>query len=258
MNLLIAADIGNSSISIGYFTASYIFIQRIPTHPAKSIEDYRRQMNEFIRENNIEKGQYDGIISSVVSGHTEIIAKAIQGLSEIGVAAVIIADHRMSGIGFKINSPHELGTDRIADAVAAFSLFKKPVIVVDFGTATTITVVDGDGDYIGGSIMPGIGLMNESLKEKTSKLDKVEIEAPKAALGKDTASCIRTGLLIGTAGAVERIISEIEQETGLVYETVLTGGYAPAVEGFMKRRHVSSAQLTLEGLRVLYEKNRPQ
>jgi len=105
--------------------------------------------------------------------------------------------------------------------------------------------------------MPGIGLMNEALGMKTSKLRKVAMTPPDAALGKDTSACIRSGLFIGTAGAVERIVAKIEDETGASYEMVLTGGHCVLLDPFIRRRHVVRPDLTLEGLKVLYEKNRP-
>jgi type III pantothenate kinase len=256
--MIIAIDIGNSSISIGYFGSKGLIVQKIPTHPMKSPLEYRKLMHEFIRENNIEKGRGAGIISSVVAGHTENLKEALEGLSGPGSSDVVIVSHALSGIGLRIPHPEELGTDRIANAVAAFSLMRKPVIAVDFGTATTITVVDGNGDYRGGSILPGIGLMNEALGMKTSRLRKVDVAPPENSLGKDTTGCILSGLVIGTAGAVERIVSEIENETGVSYDVILTGGFSPLMDPFIRRSHTVRTDLTLEGLKILYEKNRPQ
>jgi type III pantothenate kinase len=256
--MLIATDIGNTSITIGYFTEKDLVVQRIPTYPLRDAQEYGHILHTFIKENNIEKPPYAGIISSVVSSHTDIFIRAIKGLADQGEVEVLVVSHNLSGIGFRINSPEELGSDRIANAVAAFRLFKKPLAVVDFGTATTITVVDENGDYTGGSIMPGISLMNESLGAKTSKLKQVDLKAPEAALGKDTEGCIRTGLVIGTAGAVERIVAEIGGETGLAYEMVLTGGHAHLIDRFIRRPHAMNSHLTLEGLKILYEENRPQ
>jgi type III pantothenate kinase len=169
-----------------------------------------------------------------------------------------VVDAGLSGIGFQIPHPEELGTDRIVNAVAAFALIRKPVVVIDAGTATTITAVNGRGEYIGGAIMPGIGLMNETLGMKTSKLREIDIAPPDAALGKDTAGCIRSGLCIGTAGAIERIVAGIEDETGTLYDMLLTGGLCFLVDAFIRRPHAVRPDLTLEGLKILYEKNRPE
>ena len=256
--MLIATDIGNTSITIGYFLDTRLFVQRIATYPLQGADEYRLLLLSYMQEKNIAKSACNGIISSVVPVLTGVFRKVLEGLSEKGEADILVVNSTNSGIGFRVPAPEELGTDRIANAAAAFSLFKRPVAVIDFGSATTITVVDRQGYYIGGSIMLGIGLMNESLGTKTSLLKKVELQKPESALGKDTTGCILTGLLIGTAGAVERIIEEMEAETGLIFNTILTGGFCTLIENFVRRPHMVMPDLTLEGLKILYEKNRPQ
>jgi len=256
--MLIATDIGNSSITIGYFTARGLIVQRIPTFPIMNPAEYRELLHTFIKENNIEKGEGASIISSVVSSHTGIFAEAIEGLPGQGKGASLLVTHELSGIGFRIPHPDKLGTDRIANAVAAFSLVRKPVAVADLGTATTLTIVDSNGDIMGGAIMPGIGLMNEALGTRTAKLMKVGLRPPDAALGVDTEGCILSGLLFGTAGAIERILAEIETETSTSYEMILTGGQSALVGPFIGRAHMVRPDLTLEGLKILYEKNRSE
>lgn len=253
--MLIAIDIGNSSITIGYFLDTGLVVQRIPTRPIQGAGEYMSLMLSFMEENNVAKSACRGIISSVVPGHTQVFREVLKGFSGEGKADILVIDSTVSGIGFRIPDPEQLGADRISNAVAAFSLFQGPVAVIDFGSATTITVVDGQGYYIGGSIMPGIGLMNESLGAKTSKLNKIELKEPESALGKDTTGCILSGLLIGTAGAVERLIEEMETETGLKFNTIVTGGYSFLANNFVRRPHRVTPDLTLEGLKILYEKN---
>ncbi len=255
--MLIATDIGNSFITIGYFTAKGLLVQRLPTHPLKHFEEYQLLLHAFIKENNIEKSDGASIISSVVSSHTGTLVAAIEGLPGGKAGSAVVVDHRIAGIKFRIAHPEELGADRIANAVAAHALTGKPAAVIDFGTATTTTVIDENGDYLGGSIMPGIGLMNEALGMRTSKLSTVELAQPYTALGRDTAGCILSGLLIGTAGAVERIVAEIEIETKTSHEVILTGGNCWLVEALMRRPHMVRPELTLEGLKILYGKTRP-
>ncbi len=256
--MLIATDIGNSSITIGYFLDTGLVVQRISTNPLQRAKEYRLLMRSFMDEKNIAKSACSGIISSVVPGHTNVFKEALEGLPEEGGADFLVVDFTMPGMRFQIPFPEQLGTDRIVNAVAAFSVFRRPVAVIDLGSATTITVVDCQGDYIGGSIMPGIGLMNESLGTMTAKLNMIELQEPESALGRDTTGCILTGLLIGTAGAVERIIEEIETETGLTFNTILTGGYSFLIGNFIRRPYLLRSDLTLEGLKILYEKNRAQ
>ncbi len=256
--MLIAVDIGNSSISIGYFTKRSLVVQKIDTKPLKKAEEYWSNMEYFLTENHIEKNHFNGIISSVVVSHTAVFKKALKMLFNEQGSEVLIVNHNMNtGLGFKIDAPEELGTDRIADAAGAWERYKVPVAVIDFGTATTITVIDDNGNYIGGAIMPGIGLMNDMLEGGTSKLKKIPLEPPEAALGKNTTGCISSGLFYGSAGAAERILAEIEKETGYCFKVIITGGYGRMACKYLARPHDIDPNLTLEGLKVLYERNRP-
>jgi type III pantothenate kinase len=256
--VLIAVDIGNSKINIGYFTEMGLLVQQVETNPLRGAEEYRRLMDDFMSRSRIEKKRgIGGIISSVVLSHNRTLQDALKKLTEEEDAAVMIVDFRMeTGLNLKVDEPDKLGTDRIADAVAADALYLPPVAVADFGTATTITAVDREHNLIGGSIMPGLGLMNSALGREAYLLHEVALEPPVSALGADTEGCIRAGLYFGTAGAVERILSEIEKEAGCPFRLVLTGGHALAMDRFITRQHEVNPELTLEGLRILYGKNR--
>ncbi len=251
--MLIAIDIGNSSIHIGFFTAPGLIVQEIDTHPLLSPSRYLALFNRFIKEKNIDKTPGGIIISSVVPSHTGVLRKALKRFS--GVEPLIVSCKIKTGLTFNILNPEELGSDRIASAVAAYEWYKCPVAVLDFGTATTISVVREDANYIGGAIMPGIHLMNESLAKGTSKLSKVPINIPQSALGVDTVTCIQSGLLYGTAGAVERLLSEIEEESNVGLKVAVTGGYGKLISRFLKRKHEVLPYLTLEGLKILYKRN---
>ena len=251
--MLIAVDIGNSSISIGFFTASGLFVQKIDTYPLLSPSEYSALVNEFIREKNMEKTSEGIIISSVVPGHTEVFRVTLKGLSSD--EPLLVSYRLKTGLTFKIPNPEELGTDRIANAVAAYEYYRDPVAAVDLGTATTISVVDKEANYIGGAIMPGIRLMNESLAKGASKLFEVPGQPPASALGIDTIGCIQSGLFYGTAGAVERVLNEIEENAGFGLKVIVTGGYGGMISGFLKKQHVFLPYLTLEGLRIIYRRN---
>jgi type III pantothenate kinase len=215
-------------------------------------------MLDFFEQNHIEKTFFSCIISSVVTTHTTVLRDAVAKLAENENNDILVLSHQMdAGLNLKVKAPEELGTDRLADAAGAYATYREPVAVINFGTATTITIVGKNSDFIGGSIMPGIGLMNEALATRTSKLAKVLLEHPAPALGTDTAGCIRSGLLIGTAGAVERILDEIEREAGYMFRIVITGGYAHLMDTFIRRPHDVNVFLTHEGLREIYGKNRP-
>lgn len=254
--MLIAVDIGNSSISIGYFAGRGLDIQKMDARLGTGADEYAARIRDFMDRNGLEKDPVSCIISSVVPSLTETVKKGLSQLFGGESTDILTASHINSGLEFGVEKPEEVGTDRIANAVAACALYSPPVAVVDFGTATTITVVDSESRYIGGSIMPGLGLMNNTLERGTSMLREVVVEAPSRALGVNTAGCIRTGLFFGTAGAVERILSEIESETDCSFTLVMTGGYGPVMENFIKRPHHLNSHLTLQGLKMLHEKNR--
>jgi type III pantothenate kinase len=251
--MIIAADIGNSAITIGYFTGLHLLVQHIQTQPLLPASAYLASINDFIRENNIEKIPEGIIISSVVPDHTDIIGEVLSGLAS---REPLFVRHTMkTGIHLAVPRPEELGSDRIANSVAAYEFYKSPVASVDCGTATTISVVGKDADYIGGAIMPGIRLMSESLAQGASQLPEVPVLPPDSVLGKDTVQCIQSGILYGTAGAIERIIEEIEHETGYTLKITVTGGYGKQVSGYLKRKHVVMPHLTLEGLRIIFLRN---
>jgi type III pantothenate kinase len=255
--MLATIDIGNSTINIGYFLDSGLLVQKIATHPLRSADEYRRLMLDFFEQNHLEKTFFSCIISSVVTSHTLVFRDAVADLSENKDNNILVLNHRMdTGLKLKVRVPEELGTDRLANAAGAYALYRAPVAVIDFGTATSITVVGINGDLIGGAIMPGVDLMNDMLAQGTSKLNKVPLEQPGPALGTDTAGCVRSGLLIGTAGAVERILDEIERETGYEFRLVITGGYAHFMDPLVKRPHELNLFLTHEGLKRIYAANR--
>lgn len=255
--MLIAVDIGNSSINIGYFTKNSLIVQNLNTKPHKNATEYRRIISRFMSQNHLEKNIFNVIISSVVLKLTSVLKQALNDLLVKDKKKLMIVNHKMNtGLIFNINNPGKLGTDRIADAVGACQIYDPPVAVLNFGTATTITIVDKHRNYIGGSILPGIGLMNESLDMATSKLNKIALNPPSSALGTDTTGCISSGLFYGTGGAAERILDEIEKQTGSKFKIIITGGHGTAMDKFIKRHHKHDPDLTLKGLKIIYEKNR--
>jgi len=251
--MLITVDIGNSSINIGYFTESGLFVQKMTTFPLLSPSQYSILFARFMKEKNIDKRPEGSIISSVVSGHTMVLMKALKTLTSS--KPLIVHWTLTTGLEFAVPHPEKVGSDRIANAVAAHETYKSPVAAVDFGTASTISVVGRDARYVGGSILPGVRLMNASLAKGTSLLREAPLIPPQSALGNDTAHCIQSGLFYGTAGAVERILREIEKENSFKLKVVVTGGFSQFMSGFLKRKHDVRPHLTLEGLRLLYMRN---
>ena len=247
---LIAIDIGNSSINIGFFAEGSLMIQKIRTIPLLSSPEYAEMMNEFAAKGNIDKMPEGIIISSVVPGHTEAIKKACSALSK--KEPVILTNKMKTGIDFHIEEPEKLGTDRIAAAAGACDLFGAPVAVIDFGTATTLSFIGSGNKYKGGAIMPGLELMRKSLFSDTAQLPAVAVSKPLSPVGKNTAECIRSGIVYGTAGAVERIISETEKAEGENFKVIVTGCNADLIAPFLRKVDYLEPALVLKGLRFIY------
>ena len=159
-----------------------------------------------------------------------------------------------TGLLYSVDNPQCLGADRIANAVAAHRLYAGDLIVVDSGTATTFCVITAEGEYRGGAIMPGPGMSVNALFEKTSKLPKVELKPLSSVIGRNTEDNIRSGVVLGHAGAIERIIADIKQELNSDPAVVLTGGYADLLNPYIKVNYINPL-LTLEGLRIIHEMN---
>jgi type III pantothenate kinase len=252
--MLLALDIGNSTINIGFFKSEQLHIKTITTYPLRTAEEYASVLSKFFPEIFVERAALGVIISTVVGGHARVLADACKRFMPEDL--IVLTHKTATGLVFDIPRPEELGTDRIANAVAAYEVCKQPVAALDFGTATTISVVGKNANYLGGAIMPGVGLMNECLGRETSKLPVISLSPPESALGTDTSGCIQSGLFYGTAGAVERLLQEIEKEADLGLKVVATGGYAGMVSRFLSREHILDKNLTLNGLKIIFMRNK--
>ncbi|MBI4685374.1 MAG: type III pantothenate kinase [Nitrospirae bacterium] len=250
---IIAVDIGNSSIKIGLFRGLDLSVRKIETHPKKAISEYEAVINGLIKEKNIYNALLGVIISSVVPAHTEAFFKACKTL--ITREPLILTHKIMTGIAFDIKEPERLGTDRIAASVGACELFEAPVAVVDFGTATTVNFIGENNVYKGGAIVPGVRLMKDALSGETAQLPDIDISIPIAPLGKDTTENILSGIIYGTAGAVERIIVDTERAETTIFKVVVTGGYSELFIPLLRRVDHIEPYLVLKGLKFIYERN---
>jgi type III pantothenate kinase len=259
MNPLICVDVGNSTIAFGIFKdherKEDFILKKIPSSPTLSAQRYKEVINNFTKSIRIKDIKRCGsVLSSVVPKINPLIIKALKEITE---EMPLVVNYNIDcGIRLNIKNPERIGSDRIANAVAAFNLIKKDLAVVDLGTATTITIIENDKNcfptIIGGAIMPGLRLMEESLHKKTAKLPLTKINIPKEILGKDTVSAINSGVVCGTAGAIEKIIKAIEKEKGFRLKLILTGGYAKTVSPFINKKHTLIPDLIFEGLRLIY------
>lgn len=174
--------------------------------------------------------------------------------------ALVIGPGIKTGINIKYDNPREVGADRIVNAVAAYEMYKKSLIVVDFGTATTYCAINAHGDYLGGNICPGIRIASEALYEKAAKLPRVELEKPKSIICKNTVTSMQAGIIYGYIGQVEYIVKKMKEEMLALGEkepyVIATGGLANLIYKDTKAIDKIEPRLTLEGLKILYEKNK--
>lgn len=258
--MFLCIDIGNSTIGFGIFLdankSKKPSVWKIPTHPKKSKSYYKKIIADLIKKKSgIQHSvkDLDSIISSVVPSLDQIIIEAAADIC--GKRPLILGSKLDCGIALNVHHPGKIGPDRIANAVAGLYYFKKQFAVVDFGTATTITVIGKYKDLLGGTILPGLGIMQRSLHSEAAMLPSVRLLKPKAALGENTSSSIRSGIIYGTAGAVENIIRNMEKELSFRLKLVLTGGYSNLMSHYIKKEHILMPYLTFDGMRLIYLKN---
>ncbi len=252
--MLLLIDIGNSNITLGISDDKEVLnTSRIDTrHTEGGDDDYLKVLDKLVENYNIPVIE-GAVLSSVVTEVTPLVISAVK--ERFNIFPVIVDHNINSGLRFNINNIQTLGADRIVNATAAHNLYNGNLIVIDFGTATTFCTITEEGDYLGGAIMPGIGISAESLNEKTSGLPLVELTAPSHIPGENTTDNILTGIVIGHAGAVDRIIHDISDETKKTYSVIATGGFAELVSPYIKGIDYVSPSLTLDGLRILYKLN---
>lgn len=254
--MLLALDMGNTNITIGVFNGKQmIFESRVATDRTKMEDQYAVELMDIFRLYHVDCHQFEGaIISSVVPPLDTAIRRAVKKVT--GVTPLIVGPGTKTGVDIRIDNPAQLGPDLLVGAVAAVSRYGYPCIIWDLGTATTVSVVDKDGKFLGGAIMPGIGTSLESLIDKASLLPRISIEAPAHVIGPNTTECMQSGAVYGTAAMMEGMCDRIEQELGGPAAVIATGGLGREIAPHCRRSVVYDDDLLLEGLRLIYEKNK--
>lgn len=235
---VLAIDAGNTSVHFGLFAGERLVREwRTAADRLSDHQNIRKRRSEY---QNIGKV----IVSSVVPRLSKIIKKWFP--------AALFVDHKNAGLKVKAQKPAEVGADRLVDALAAYQLYGGPAIIVDFGTATTFDVINSRGEYLGGAIAPGLLLARDSLFERTAKLPKIEIKAPRNVIGKDTVEAMRSGLVFGYVAMVEGMVERIRLATrDPRLKVIATGGLARLICQHTKVIDIIDDKLTLKGLRLI-------
>ncbi len=253
--MLLAIDIGNSHVVIGVFHKKTLVGQwRIATALHKTSDEYGLVLTDFLQAASLVPSQFSGaILSSVVPPLTPVFYEMME--KYFLISAMTVTPALATGIQIQYGRPFEVGADRIVNAAAAYHLYGGPVIVVDFGTATTFCVISKMGDYLGGAIAPGLIISAEALASRAAKLFRVELIKPKTVIGKDTATSMQSGMIFGHVGMVNEIVHRIHLELGRKTEVVATGGLCPLIAPECKIISKVRPTLTLEGLMIIYGMN---
>lgn len=255
--MLLVIDVGNSHVTMGVFEGEAIRETfRLTTGTARTSDEYGMTICNLVEHRGIAPQNIkDVIISSVVP---DVMYSLINGIVKyFHIAPLIVGPGIKTGIRLVTENPKQIGADRIVDAVGAYELYGGPVLVIDFGTATTYDLITGDGSFVAGVITPGIRLSANALWTGTAKLPKFEIRMPETILAKETITSMQAGLVYGYIGQTEYIIKKITQEADLKdIKVVATGGLGKIIADEMDMIEVYDNHLTLKGLRLIYEKNK--
>lgn len=256
--MILAVDMGNTNIVIGCVDGEQTyFVERMATDKTKTALEYAIGFKTVLELYSIDSRALEGaIISSVVPPLLNVICEAVHKIT--GKKPMVVGAGIKTGLNIRMDNPKSVGSDMIVDAVAGIHQYGAPLMVVDMGTATTISVIDKDCNYVGGIIMPGIRLSMEALASNAAQLYRVSLDAPRKVIGKNTIDCMQSGLLIGTACAIDGMLDRMEEELGTKAKVVATGGLSPIVMPLCRREIVVDDDLLLKGLQIIYDKNKEQ
>jgi len=253
---LLAVDIGNTNIALGVYEGEVSVAQwRIATDARRMTDEYAVLLEGLLRQEGLRFPQIVGcVFASVVPPLTGTFAELSRRY--LGVEPLVVGDDIETGVRIRYDNPHEVGADRIVNALAVRHRYGVPAIVVDFGTATTFDVVSAEGDYVGGVIAPGMGVSAEALFQRAAKLPEVELTAPPSVIGKNTVNSMQAGLVLGYVALVEGLVARIERELGTKARVIATGGLGALIAAHAPCIEAVDPNLTIEGLRLIYEMNR--
>ena len=254
--MLLAIDIGNTNIVIGCIEDDVIrFNARIATDYTRTSDQYGVEIKNMLEAFGVHKEDIDHcIISSVVPPVFNSVRTGV--VKVIGKQPMVVGPGLKTGLDIHVDTPSQVGSDRIVIAVAALAKYTAPLILIDLGTATTIEVVETPKTYIGGVIYPGVKISLDALTSRAAQLPGISLDKPRQVIGKNTVDCMRSGMMYGTAAMLDGIIDRIEEELGHSCTLVATGGLAQFVIPMCKHTIHLEKDLLLNGLNIIYKKNR--
>lgn len=256
--MIFVLDVGNTNTVLGVYDEDILkYHWRIETNRHKTEDEYGMIIKSLLQHESLTFDQFDGIIiSSVVPP----IMFALERMCKkyFGIKPLIVGPGIKTGLNIKYENPREVGADRIVNAVAGIQVYGSPLIIVDFGTATTYCYINEDKQYMGGAIAPGINISTEALYSKAAKLPRIEISRPEGIIGKNTVSAMQAGILYGYVGQVEGIVNRIKAQSNLEPMVIATGGLATLIANESTVIDVVEPFLTLKGLQLIYKRNREQ
>ncbi len=257
--MLLVVDVGNTNIVLGvYEDEKLLYDWRIATDKDKTSDEYGLLLDQIFKYNGLNLRDVENvIISSVVPPLMHTLSA--MSMKYFNVKPIVVGPGVKTGMNIKYDNPREVGSDRIVNAVAAYEKYGGPIIIVDFGTAITFCAVSRKGEYLGGAIAPGIKISSEALFLRTAKLPKVEISKPKTVIAKNTINSIQSGLVYGYIGMVDYIIEKMMEEMkeeGEGIKVLATGGFANLIASDSKYIQKIDKLLTLEGLRIIFNRNK--
>lgn len=255
--MLLAVNVGNTNTVLGVFRGDELKWQwRMSTQAERTADELAVLLGGLLQQADLSfTSQITGVvISSVVPTSTTALREMVHRY--FNFPPVVVEPGTRTGIQIAIDNPREVGADRIVNALAAYHRYGGPCIVIDFGTATTYDVVSDKGEFLGGAIAPGVQTSNASLSRETARLPQVELHAPRSPIGRNTVEAIQSALVFGTAAEADGMIERIRKELGgQVAKVVATGGLAPIVVPHCQLIDEHDPWLTLEGLRLVFDRN---
>lgn len=253
--MLLVIDVGNTNIVLGIFQEQELVDHwRVSTDRLRTTDEYGVLIRHLFYLNGVNSEEIDAIIiSSVVPPVMPTLERMCQRY--FGLTPLVIGPGVKTGMDIKYDNPREVGADRIVNAVAAYEKFGGPVIIIDFGTATTFCAVDKKGTYLGGAICPGIGISTDALVQRTAKLPRIEVVQAEKVICRNTVESMQAGVFYGFVGQVDGIVTRMRRELGCKAKVVATGGLAVIVAPATDAIDVVEPMLTLEGLKIIYDRN---